>query len=107
MPAVNIIENKTDFEISVAVPGMKKSDFDVKVENGMLCITAEHEESKEEKDANYTRQEFNYNSFERRFSLPENTNPEKVNAVYKNGVLKLNLKKNKAVKSQTKKIAVA
>lgn len=106
MPSVNIIDNKTSFDIEVAAPGMKKSDFNVEVENGMICISAEHEESKEEKETNFTRREFNYNSFERRFSLPENVDSDNITATYKDGVLKLNLKKSRAKEQPTKKIAV-
>lgn len=107
MPAINIKENEIDFDIEVAVPGMKKSDFSIEVQNGLLCISAEREESKEEKETNYTRREFNYNSFERTFTLPENVNPDKINATYKDGVLKVNLKKLKVEKPEVKKIAIS
>ena len=107
VPSVNIKETKTGFDIDVAAPGMKKSDFDVSVENGILNISAEQEETKEEKTENYTRREFNYNSFERSFSLPENVDPDNIKANYEGGVLKLNLKKLKTKKSSVKKIPIA
>jgi len=94
IPAMNIIEKKENFEIDVAAPGFDKKDFEVSIENGALCISAERKEEKEEKEREYTRKEFNYNSFSRRFSLPENVNEdEKIEAVYKDGILKLVLGK--------------
>lgn len=107
MPAVNIKDEKGSFEIDLAAPGLKKDDFTVKVENGMLCISAEREETKEESEAEYTRKEFSYRAFERSFALPENVDPENISAKYKDGILKLVLKKL-AVKEETlKKIKVA
>ena len=106
LPAVNIIDNKGKFEIEVAAPGFTKKDFDVKIENGMLCIAAKKEETKEEKNANYTRKEFSYNSFDRSFALPENADTKSVDAKYTDGVLKLTLKKVKAKAPDAKKIAI-
>jgi HSP20 family protein len=106
LPAVNIKENDNNFEIEVAAPGFNKKDFDVKIENGMLCISAEKEETKEEKEKNYTRKEFSYNSFSRSFSLPENADGKTVDAKYTDGVLTLALKKTAAKKPEVKKIAV-
>ena len=93
MPAVNILENKDDFKISLAVPGMKKSDFDIKVEGNMLTISSERKEEKEEQDARYTRKEFNYSSFSRSFTLPEGVIADKIEARYDDGILKLTLPK--------------
>ncbi|HEU4718485.1 MAG TPA: Hsp20/alpha crystallin family protein [Bacteroidia bacterium] len=93
VPAVNVVENEKDFSIELAAPGFKKSDFKVNVENGILNISAEKKTEKEEKEKNYTRREFSYNSFSRSFSLPENSNEENVAAKYDDGVLKLTLAK--------------
>jgi len=60
----------------------------------LLKISAEHKEEGEEKDEDFTRREFNYNSFYRSFTLPENVNEEEViDATYKRGILKLVLNK--------------
>ncbi len=72
-PAVNISETDKNYEIELVAPGLKKSEFKVNVENGILTISAEHQEEKKEKEKNYTRQEYSYNSFSRSFSLPENS----------------------------------
>ncbi len=106
MPAVNIKDNEKDFEIEMAAPGFTKNDFDVKVENGMLRISAEREETTEEKEVNFTRKEFSYNSFERSFTLPENVDNKDIDAKYTDGVLRLTLKKTKVETPKVKKIAV-
>ena len=106
-PAVNITENDKNFEIELAAPGMRKNDFKVKVENGVLTISAERKEEKEEKKKNYTRQEYSYNSFCRSFTLPENVKEDDIKAHYEDGVLKLGLTKKVATISKAKEIAVA
>ncbi len=107
MPAVNIKDEKNAFEIDIAAPGLKKDDFTVKVENGMLRISAEMEETKEEAEAEYTRKEFSYRSFERSFALPEHVDPESITAKYKDGILKLVLKKLAVKEEKAKKIKVS
>lgn len=93
VPSVNIIENEKDFKIELAAPGLEKKDFKVEFEKGILNISAEKKvESKEEKE-NYTRKEYSYNSFSRSFRLPENSLPEKIDAKYENGILRLILPK--------------
>lgn len=108
VPAVNIVENKNDYTVSLAVPGMKKDDFNIDVEGNMLTISCEKEEKKEEKDEKFTRKEYNYSSFSRSFTLPEEVNRENIEAVYDNGLLKLMLPKKEEVKKMAagKHIAV-
>src|SRR5689334_6750848 len=102
-PAVNITETKDYFQVSVGVPGMKKSDFNINVESNMLIISCEKEESKDDSNDQYTRKEYSYSSFSRSFTLPEEVNREKIEAVYEDGVLKLNLPK----KEEAKKLAAS
>src|SRR5689334_10251994 len=71
IPAVNIIEDKDHYKITVAAPGLKKEDFKINVEGNTLTISAEGEEEKEIQDGKYTRREFNYTSFSRNFTLPD------------------------------------
>jgi len=103
MPAVNITENKDDFKVSLAAPGMKKSDFNIDVQGNILTISAEMEEKKEEKEENYTRKEYNFSSFSRSFTLPDEVNKEKIEATYVDGVLNLSLPK----KEEAKKAAIS
>ncbi len=94
VPAMNVKETDDRFEIEIAAPGFTKKDFNVSIENGVLRIEAENKEEMEKKEDDYTRREFNYNSFYRSFTLPENVNEEEmIDATYKRGILKLVLNK--------------
>jgi HSP20 family protein len=107
VPAVNISEDEKNYEIELAVPGMKKNDFKVKIENNMLTISAEHKEEKEEKKKNYTRQEYRFDSFTRSFTLPENAKEDGIEAHYEDGVLKLKVAKKVVVTSKAKEVMIS
>lgn len=98
VPAVNITEEKEDFKVSLAVPGMKKEDFNIDMDGNMLTISCEKEENKEEKEKKFTRKEYNFSSFSRTFTLPEDVNREKIDARYENGVLMIVLPKKEEAK---------
>src|SRR5690606_7550388 len=107
MPAVNISEAKDSYLVSLAVPGMKKDDFKVDVEGIMLTISSEKSETKEASAEKCTRKEYNYSSFSRSFTIPDDVEIEKIDARYQDGVLKLTLpRKEEAKKSSAKKISV-
>lgn len=93
-PAVNIAENKNHFEVTVAAPGLKKNDFNIDIEGNMLTISCE----KEEKDERYTRKEYNYTSFSRSFTLPDEVIKDKIEAAYVDGVLHITLPKTEQAK---------
>ena len=94
IPAINVKETEDNFEIEMAAPGFNKKDFEISIENGLLKISAENSEEIKEEEGDYTRKEFNYNSFLRSFTLPENVNEEEmIDATYKRGILKLVLNK--------------
>jgi HSP20 family protein len=103
LPAVNIIEKDDKFLIEMAAPGLRKEDFKINIENGILQIDSESQREVDEEKANYTRKEFNYSSFSRSFTLPENASEENIAANYENGVLKLKLQKLKSGTSHKKK----
>ena len=100
MPAVNVNEKDREFEIEMAVPGMKKSDFKIETENSTLTISSEKEEESEEKKEDYMRREFNYASFCRSFSLPENCAEDRISANYQDGILKVTIPKKVATKEK-------
>ena len=106
LPAVNIKENGNEFIVEVAAPGLKKNDFKITTENGLINISAEHEDTKEMKDEKYTRKEYNYNSFSRSFALPENVKYENVMAKYEDGILKLLIPKMEEAKKISKKTEI-
>lgn len=105
-PAVNVVDNEGNYEIEVAAPGLKKDDFSVAIENGVLTIGGKTEKEEEEKKKNYTRREFSSKSFTKSFTLPENVEEEGIAARYEEGVLKLTLKKTEKQLPPKKEVAV-
>ena len=77
IPAVNITEQKGEYLVSLAAPGLKKDDFKIAIDGNILTISSEKEVSNEEKEARFTKKEYSYSSFSRSFTLPEETNTEK------------------------------
>ncbi len=105
MPAMNVKEHDDDFEIEFAAPGFSKKDFEVTIDDNILNVCGEKKTEVEEKEEDYTRKEFSYNSFKRSLSLPKTVSEDQnVKATYKNGILKLNLLKKEEVKEQPKKV---
>ncbi|MEQ6118475.1 Hsp20/alpha crystallin family protein [Reichenbachiella sp. MALMAid0571] len=105
-PAVNVVDNEKDYEIEVAAPGLKKEDFNVTVENGILTVSGKTEKEEEEKDKNYTRKEFSSKSFVKNFTLPDNIEEDSVVAKYQDGVLSLVLNKSKKELPQKKEVKI-
>ena len=106
VPAVNITEKNDQYNVAVAAPGMKKDDFKIDLEGDILTISAEKEETKEDNDEEYNRREYNYSSFSRSFTLPEEVKRDKIEAKYEDGVLNLVLPKSEKAKATPKTIAV-
>lgn len=109
VPAVNIEEQDRAFAVTMAVPGMQRSDFKIKVDNGVLGITSEKTETQEEQDkgVRYTRREFGYHAFHRSFALPEAIDENEITAEYKDGILAIHLpKKIQSQPQPTRQIAV-
>lgn len=108
VPSVNIKDQKDNFTIEVAAPGLKKDDFNVELDNGTLIISSEKEDEKEDKDENYTRREFSYTSFQRSFDLPDEVKAEEIEAEYNDGVLSIKVpKKEEAKQKERKKIDIS
>ena len=93
VPSVNSIENYNSFEIDLAVPGMKKDDFTIQLNDKVLVISSENTNSVENNSMSLN--EFNYSSFQRSFTVPETVELDKIKANYKNGILKVKLPKKK------------
>lgn len=108
LPAVNIKEDENSFNVAVAVPGFKKGDFNIELDNDVLTISSENEVKSDVEEGNFVRREFGYSSFKRAFTLPENTvDGDKVKANYSDGVLHITLpKKEEAKPKPTRAIQV-
>jgi len=107
LPATNIKEDEKSYEIELAVPGMKKEDITIEMENGLLTVSGESKEEKEESKAAYLRKEYKSSSFVRSFSLPDNANEDGIISRYEDGILKIRIDKNPAdVKKEKKEIPI-
>jgi HSP20 family protein len=100
VPAVNVVEDENKFAIEFAVPGLTKSDFSINLENDVLTVKSEKENSNEETNTNYTRKEFSYSAFQRSFTLPEAADGEKIKADYKEGILTIEIPKKEEAKAK-------
>lgn len=103
MPPANISETEKAFRIDLSVPGLKRDDFNVEVDNGDLVITSEHKEEEKEEKENYMRKEFSYSGFCRRFPLPDNAQDENISAKYDNGMLHVTIPKKEITSTKAKK----
>ena len=93
VPSVNSVENNDSFEIDLAVPGMKKEDFTIELNDKVLVISSETSNTMENDKMRLN--EFNFSSFQRSFRVPDSVDQDKIKAIYKNGILKIKLPKRK------------
>ena len=93
VPSVNSFENNDFFEIDLAVPGMKKEDFTIELNDKVLIISSETSNTIENDKMRLN--EFNFSSFQRSFRVPDSVDQDNIKANYKNGILKIKLPKRK------------
>ena len=104
LPAVNIIEVGDQFDIQLATPGMKKSDFQIELDEGVLIISSETVTQSMENETSFTLKEFGNHSFKRSFNIPDTIHVDKITAAYKEGILTVNLPKKEEALPQPKKL---
>lgn len=80
----NIIKNEKGYALEFAIPGFSKDDFSIKMEENKLVVKLN---SPEKENINYTRKEFDFDTFEKKFSIPNTINSEKISATYNSGIL--------------------
>ncbi|HOO68890.1 MAG TPA: Hsp20/alpha crystallin family protein [Bacteroidales bacterium] len=96
-PAINVIENESDYKVEVAAPGMTKEDFCIRLdqENRLIIrLEKKEENSKEDKNGTYLRREFSYSHYEQAFLLPDDILKDKIQAAMENGVLSITIPKD-------------
>ena len=106
-PPVDFVEKDGGYEITAELPGLDEKSVDVKLSNGVLSISGEKNEEKEEKKEGYYCSERRYGSFRRAFRVPEGVDAEKITADFEKGVLKIKLPKTPESKQEEKKIKIA
>ena len=100
IPSTNISEDDKTITLELAAPGLKKQDFKILFEKGVLTISASKEESKSEIAENVTRKEFNYATFKRSFQMPDHIDSNQFQATYENGILKISVPKKIEIKQE-------
>jgi len=88
---VDIRQDGDDLVVEADVPGLKKDDLEITVENNVLTITGEYKNAAEDKQENYHIRERRYGKFSRSWTLPNTADGENVNAALANGVLMLRI----------------
>jgi HSP20 family protein len=91
---VDIVEDQKEYIIKAELPEIKKEEVKVTVENGVLTISGERRAEKEDQGKTYHRIERVYGRFARSFSIPDDADASKVNAEFKDGLLRVHLAKN-------------
>ena len=105
-PAVNIAETENEFEVELAVPGLKKEDFKINLEKNVLTVSAEKKAEEVNENKKFSKREYSYSSFSRSFTLPQSADQNKIEADYTDGILKLTIAKKEEAKIQSREITV-
>lgn len=98
MPTANITETQKEYLIKAELPEVKKEDVKITLNDGVITISGERKQEKEEKDANEIRVESFYGTFSRSFSLPDNVDTNAIRAESKDGVLRVHVPKKEVAK---------
>ncbi|MCZ6901502.1 MAG: Hsp20/alpha crystallin family protein [Rickettsia endosymbiont of Ixodes persulcatus] len=103
-PSTDIIENDSEYNLEMELPGVTQDNIDLKIDSNILTIEGKKEQSSEKKDHNYHMQERYYGSFYRSISLPSNIDEEHIEAKFNDGILSIKIPKKE--QSKAKKIKV-
>lgn len=104
-PSVDIYESENEIVLEAELPGMKREDFEVSIENNVITLKGERSFEKKDERDNYHRVERAYGSFTRSFSLPRSVSADGTAADFKDGILRVSLPKKEEAKAR--KIEVA
>ena len=98
VPAVDVEEDETHYLVNVEIPGVAKDNIKIEIKDSVLSISGEKKFERTEKNKNYYLSERSSGRFERRFTLPENVDADRVEAIHADGVLKVSIPKAEAAK---------
>ncbi len=105
-PSADITETDEAYVIKAEIPGVKKEDVKVAIQDGMLTTQGERKMEKEEKGKKFHRVECSYGSFMRSFRMPEDADENSVKAEFKDGILNVTLAKSAKAKPKSVNVAV-
>ena len=106
IPSADIVEHDKTYEISLDIPGVDPGNVRVELAEGILSVSGEKQEQKEEHKKNYHLSERYHGRFERSFRIPEDVDSAKITASFNKGVLTLSLPKDGEAKKHSKQIPV-
>lgn len=106
-PAVDIFDNEREIVLKAELPGLKKEDIDIHVEDNLLTLRGERKREEEVKEKGYYRSERAYGTFSRSFTLPATVDVKKIGASYKDGVLAVTLPKAEEAKPRQIEVKVS
>lgn len=109
VPATNIMEKDDHYEIQLIAPGLSKEDFKLEVENNLLSISYEKKQEEENKESDqFLRREYSAEGFTRSFTIPKQSDIEKIGARYENGILYVSVPRENPEKTRiSKRIEIA
>lgn len=105
-PAVDMTETDKAYKVSAELPGMDAENVEVTFDDGLLRISGEKREQREESERGYSFSERTYGSFERILELPSAAQAEKIKAKFKNGVLTVTVPKDEKAAKKAKRITI-
>lgn len=103
---VNVIKTDTGFRLEVIAPGFQKEDFNIKLQENKLWVTA-HREVEENEKEEYRRQEFHLAKFERAIHVPKTADTEKIEAKYEKGILEIFIPNKEVVEPESREINIS
>jgi len=103
-PSVDVSEGKKDIIVKAEIPGVDRKDIDISLDGRLLTIKGEKKQEKEESGEHYHRVESSFGYYQRSIELPAEVDASDVDAAYKNGILKIKLKKIKEAETKTIKV---
>ena len=105
-PAIDLVESDSAFELTAELPGLDEKNIGVDVANGVLTVKGHKEEDKVEKKEDFHLRERRFGSFARSVRIPDTVDADRIEAAFKNGVLKVTLPKKPEARKPVKKIEV-
>ena len=106
VPAVNISEGDNNYCVELAAPGLKKEDFKLNLEHNQLTISVEQSSDHQDNQKNYSKREYSYSSFVRSFTLPESADADRIDAMYTDGILRIDIAKREEAKAVRRQIGI-
>lgn len=106
VPAANISESEAHFHVELAAPGLKKEDFKLNLDRNVLTVSVQQNNETGDTLKNYSKREYSYSSWVRSFTLPESANAENIEAVYTDGVLKIDIAKREEARAVRRQIEI-